>query len=365
MRWFKMTQLSDRTCTKLSSDSKKLCKASASGKFALGHTGGCCTFQTRCKPPFISFPIGKERWPTSWTGHLRYPVYLNPYSFSSVLIPFIIFIYYCHRYRFCTRLFAVLTFVFFVWYITVCGCGTRRRTWILIVLNFSTLDVSRICTIPGSLSSQVNKQKGSILPLVNTAGFTVSWGLKNSGCLHCGYPDMPNTSSGDVFKRGFWSVGSHLHLQWSRVSADLNVQFPLEWQEKRVLRFEQSRNSHESSALGASFWIWRHTTHWLKYLKTMMISHGLFLAFMHHRFISSIELLNSWVLNYVLVVLNVPWLWTTACPCDSFSRLNSTLSEENKNGGWKQCKDDGDCHYSLGRFRFLHPYVGEHRNNEG
>ena len=45
--------------------------------------------------------------------------------------------------------------------------------------------------------------------------------------------------------------------------------------------------------------------------------------------------------------------------------IYKTLSEENKNSSWNQCKDNGDCHYSLGRFRFLHPYVGEHRNNEG
>ena len=88
MTWFKMTQLSDRTWTKLSSDSKKLCKASVSGNFDLGPAGGCCTFQTRCEFPFISFRTGKERWPTLWKGHLRYPVYrrINTPPCSSPLV---------------------------------------------------------------------------------------------------------------------------------------------------------------------------------------------------------------------------------------------------------------------------------------
>lgn len=88
MTWFKMTQLSDRTWTKLSSDSKKSCKALVSGNFALGLTGGCCTFQTRCEFPFISFRTGKERWPILWTGHLRYPVYrrINTPSCSSLSV---------------------------------------------------------------------------------------------------------------------------------------------------------------------------------------------------------------------------------------------------------------------------------------
>ena len=191
MRWFKMTQLSDRTCTKLSSDSKKSCKASVSGKFALGPTGCCCTFQTRYKPPFIPFPIGKERWLTLWTGHLRYLAYLNPHSFSSVLIPFIIFIHYCHRYWFCTRLAAVLSFVFFGM-ISNCMWVRDQATYVNsnCVELLSTLDVSRICTIPGSLST-ANKQKGSILPLVNTAGFTYHGVWKIAGACTVVIPICP------------------------------------------------------------------------------------------------------------------------------------------------------------------------------